>query len=49
MLVGTFSATLELLPGASGGAADDGVVEVAAETWASCRENHRPPDVVMRE
>lgn len=48
-LVSTFSANLELLPGASGDPRTMEWWETQPEAWASCRENPRPPDVVMKE
>jgi hypothetical protein len=48
-LVATFSANLELLPGASG---HPGTMEWWAkqpEAWKACRESPRPPEQAMRD
>lgn len=48
-MVGTFSANLEVLPGAAG---DPKTMEWWAsqpEAWARCRENTRPAEVAMKE
>jgi hypothetical protein len=48
-IVGTFSANLDLLPGAVG---DPKTMEFwgrEPEAWAACRKDCRPPDVVMPE
>lgn len=48
-MVGTFSANLELLPGASGHPRTMGWWETQPEAWESCRQNPRPPEEVMKE
>lgn len=48
-LVGTFSANLDLLPGASADPKTMEWWETHPEAWAACRQNTRPPEVVMKE
>jgi len=48
-LVSTFSANLELLPGASGDPRTMQWWETKPEAWAACRHNPRPPEVVMKK
>jgi hypothetical protein len=48
-LVGSFSANLELLPGASGHPDTMKWWSTQPEAWTACRENTRPPEVVMPE
>lgn len=46
-LLGTFSANLELLPGASGHPETMRWWEGQPEAWAACRENPQPPEQAM--
>ena len=48
-LVSTYSASLELLPGASGDPKTMEWWRTQSEAWQACRENPRPADEVMRE
>ncbi|MDT4898912.1 MAG: hypothetical protein QOH25_3989 [Acidobacteriota bacterium] len=48
-LVGTFSANLEMLPGASGHPETMKWWETQTEAWAACRQNLRSPAEAMRE
>ncbi len=48
-LVRTFSANLELLPGASTDPRTMEWWETRPEAWEACRRNPRPPEEVMRE
>jgi len=48
-LVGTFTANLELLPGASGHPDHMAWWESHPEAWKACRVDPRPPEEVMRE
>jgi hypothetical protein len=48
-LVATFSANLELLPGASGHAETMCWWQSHPTAWQRCRESPRPPETVMRE
>ena len=48
-IVATFSANLETLPGASGHPATMEWWERQSEAWEACREDPRPPDLVMAE
>jgi hypothetical protein len=48
-LVGTFSANLELLPGASGYPDTMRWWETQGEAWAACRQNLQSPEQAMRD
>lgn len=48
-LVGTFSANLETLPGASGAPETMAWWQSQPEAWAACRRDPRPPEEVMPE
>jgi hypothetical protein len=48
-LVSTFSANLELLPGASGNPRTMEWWTTQPEAWEACRQNPRPPEEVMKE
>jgi hypothetical protein len=48
-LVGTFSANLETLPGASADPRTAAWWETQPEAWKACRENPKPPEQAMRE
>jgi hypothetical protein len=48
-LVSTFSANLELLPGASGDPKTMEWWDTQPEAWAASRQNPRPPGEVMKE
>jgi hypothetical protein len=48
-LVSTFSANLDLLPGASGDPKTMEWWNTQPEAWAACRQNPRPPELVMKE
>ena len=48
-LIGTFSANLETLPGASGYPETMLWWKTQAEAWAACRENLRAPEEAMAE
>jgi DNA polymerase III alpha subunit (gram-positive type) len=48
-LVSTFSANLELLPGASGDPRTMEWWRTQPEAWEACRQDPRPPEVAMRE
>lgn len=48
-MVGTFSANLDLLPGAAGEPKTMAFWASQPEAWAACRTDTRPPDVVMPE
>ncbi len=47
VLVDTFSANLDLLPGAIGDPNTMNWWKTQPEAWAKCRENTEPPEVVM--
>jgi hypothetical protein len=48
-LIGTFSANLEMLPGASGHPETMKWWETQTEAWVACRKDLRSPEQVMRE
>ncbi|HUQ34121.1 MAG TPA: hypothetical protein VM095_18515 [Pyrinomonadaceae bacterium] len=48
-LVGTFSANLEMLPGASGHPDTMLWWETQGEAWAACRQNLQSPEQAMRD
>lgn len=48
-VVGTFSANLETLPGATGDARTLAWWKEFPQAWAACRADPRPPATVMRE
>ncbi len=48
-LIGTFSANLELLPGASGHPETMKWWETQTDAWAACRQNLQSPEQAMRE
>jgi hypothetical protein len=48
-LLGTFTANLDELPGAEGAPDTLAWWKTQPEAWAACRENTRPPDLVMPE
>src|ERR1044071_9642718 len=48
-LLGTFSANLEMLPGASGHPETMKWWETQTEAWEACRQNQQPPEQAMRE
>lgn len=48
-LVATFSANLDLLPGAEGNPETMRFWRSQPEAWAACRENTRPAEIVMPE
>jgi hypothetical protein len=47
VLIDTFSANLELLPGAQGNAKTMEWWQTQPDAWAACRENPQPPEIVM--
>lgn len=46
---GTFTANLELLPGAAGDPRTMAWWQTQPQAWAACRENLRPPEAAMRD
>jgi len=48
-LIGTFSANLETLPGASADPRTSAWWDTQPEAWKACRENLKPPEHAMRE
>lgn len=48
IMVSTFSANLEMLPGAAGDARTMQWWETQPEAWAACRENLESPEAAMR-
>jgi hypothetical protein len=48
-LIGTFSANLETLPGATGEPETMKWWETQKEAWAACREDLQPPEQAMQE